>query len=412
MLTVKKHIDNLYKSKICDDEKENTEKNKFIVNKNLGLLEKKYNSASITKIYKTMAEAQYYQIKYGGYIYKVSDYKFEEVDLTEEEIDEGVISKAEQLDRRELYVLINNVKKDLEESFNPIKDLIYDIQLLKLWQLYKKAQENDIVVYGIKTDCLLVKEDKNKLNSIFKFDKNIGGVKFEQYKKPINKKICMYSNDLIEFKMPTVNIIKLNNEYDANEMKEKLQSLNHVLINGLLPGSGKTTGAKNSGYKLEFVTPYNKLCQELRKEKYDSVTLNKLLNINITGEHNKNTKPQDLSKYEAICFDEVKMYGPHYLSKIYNFMNNTDKKVFATGDSDQLQPFGFYLNNVTNVKEYMKRCIDIMFPNQIILEHNKRLKTIQDQLLLIQIKEDIFNLNLDVGQTMENILKPLTDIKL
>ena len=24
-----------------------------------------------------MAEAQYYQIKYGGYIYKVSDYKFE-----------------------------------------------------------------------------------------------------------------------------------------------------------------------------------------------------------------------------------------------------------------------------------------------------------------------------------------------
>ena len=180
----------------------------------------------------------------------------------------------------------------------------------------------------------------------------------------------MYSNDLIEFKMPTVNIIKLNNEYDANEMKEKLQSLNHVLINGLLPGSGKTTGAKNSGYKLEFVTPYNKLCQELRKEKYDSVTLNKLLNINITGEHNKNTKPQDLSKYEAICFDEVKMYGPHYLSKIYNFMNNTDKKVFATGDSDQLQPFGFYLNNVTNVKEYMKRCIDIMFPNQIILEHN------------------------------------------
>ena len=43
--------------------KENTEKNKFIVNKNLGLLDQKYNSASITKIYKTMAEAQYYQIK-------------------------------------------------------------------------------------------------------------------------------------------------------------------------------------------------------------------------------------------------------------------------------------------------------------------------------------------------------------
>ena len=171
--------------------------------------------------------------------------------------------------------------------------------------------------------------------------------------------------------MPTVNIIKLKDEYDVNEMKEKLQSLNRVLINRLLPGSGKTTGAKNSGYKLEFVTPYNKLCQELRKEKYDSVTLNKLLSINIATKHNKNAKPQDLSNYEAICFDEVKMYGPHYLSKIYNFMNHTNKKIFATGDSDQLQPFGFYLNNVPNVKGYLKRCIDIVFPNQIILEHNK-----------------------------------------
>ena len=36
---------------------------------------------------------------------------------------------------RMLYVLVNSVKKDLEESFNPIKDLIYDIQLLKLWKL-------------------------------------------------------------------------------------------------------------------------------------------------------------------------------------------------------------------------------------------------------------------------------------
>ena len=164
---------------------------------------------------------------------------------------------------------------------------------------------------------------------------------------------------------------------------------------------------KNSGYKLEFVTPYNKLCQELRKEKYDSVTLNKLLNINVTGDFNKNAKPQDLSKYEAICFDEVKMYGPHYLSKIYNFMNHTNKKIFATGDSDQLQPFGFYLNNVPNVKEYLKRCIDIMFPNQIILEHNKRLKTIQDQLLLIQIKEDIFNPNIETSITIRKYFKTI-----
>ena len=45
------------------------------------------------------------------------------------------------------------------------------------------------------------------------------------------------------------------------------------------------------------------------------------------------------------------------------------------------------------MKEYLDRCIEIIIPNQIILEHNKRLKTKEDQELLKQIKEDIFNRN-------------------
>ena len=146
-----------------------------------------------------------------------------------------------------------------------------------------------------------------------------------------------------------------------------------------------------------FVTPYNKLCQELRKENYDSVTLNKLLNINIVGDHNKKAKQYDISKYDSVCFEEIKMYGPHYLAKIYNFMSNTDKKVFSNGDSDQIQPFGFYCNNVKDVKEYLDRCIDIMFPNQIVLEHNKRLKTKEDQELLKEINKDVFNMNIGLN---------------
>ena len=125
------------------------------------------------------------------------------------------------------------------------------------------------------------------------------------------------------------------------------------------------------------------------------------------GDFNKKAKEHDISKYDVICFDEVKMYVPYYLSKIYDFINKTNKKIFATGDSEQLQPFGFYLNNVSNVKEYLKRCIDIMFPNQIMLEHNKRLKTKEDQLRLIQIKEDIFNLKLDIGTTMKKYFKTI-----
>ena len=58
---------------------------------------------------------------------------------------------------------------------------------------------------------------------------------------------------------------------------------------------------------------------------------------------------------------------------------------------------------MTDVKEYMNRILDIMFPNQIILEYNKRLKTYEDQLKLKQIKEDIFNTKIGVSTTMKKI---------
>ena len=94
-----KYIDDLYKMKISDNIHEDIEKKKFIMNKNLGLIEKKYNKKSITKIYHTMTEAQYYQIKYGGHIYKVSERKYEEDELTQEEKDEGVV-ESDTLNKR------------------------------------------------------------------------------------------------------------------------------------------------------------------------------------------------------------------------------------------------------------------------------------------------------------------------
>ena len=54
-------------------------------------------------------EAQYYQIKYAGHIFKLTNEK-------------GGKHKT-------MYLLMNNVKKELEESFNTNKDLIHDIQL-------------------------------------------------------------------------------------------------------------------------------------------------------------------------------------------------------------------------------------------------------------------------------------------
>ena len=51
-------------------------------------------------------------------------------------------------------------------------------------------------MYGIKTDCLLVSEDKTTLGIFINFDNNIGGVKFEAGKLPIKRRISMSNNDL------------------------------------------------------------------------------------------------------------------------------------------------------------------------------------------------------------------------
>ena len=48
-----------------------------------------------------------------------------------------------------------------------------------------------------------------------------------------------------------------------------------------------------------------------------------------------------------------------------------------------------------------------MFPNQIILEHNKRLKTEKDKLRLKHIMEDIFNLKIDVATTTKKYFKTI-----
>ena len=56
-------------------------------------------------------------------------------------------------------------------------------------------------------------------------------------------------------------------------------------------------------------------------------------------------------------------------------MNKTDKKVYATGDLNQIQPFGFQLNNAIDKKGYLNRILNMMFPNHIVLKYNKRLRT-------------------------------------
>ena len=52
-----------------------------------------------------------------------------------------------------------------------------------------------------------------------------------------------------------------------------------------------------------------------------------------------------------------------------------------------------------------------MFPNQIILEHNKRLKNKEEQLKLKQIKHDIFDTKQDVSTIMKKYFKTINNYR-
>jgi hypothetical protein len=75
---------------------------------------------------------------------------------------------------------------------------------------------------------------------------------------------------------------------------------------------------------------------------------------------------------------------------------HSDKRILATGDSDQRKPFSFGANNVDNKANYQIFCINQMFPNQITLKENKRLKSTSDIQRLISLKEDLFDTTKDV----------------
>jgi len=68
----------------------------------------------------------------------------------------------------------------------------------------------------------------------------------------------------------------------------------------------------------------------------------------------------------------------------------------ATGDMDQIIPFGYKPNNIDNVAAYIDDCVKIMYPTQINLKINKRLTNQADRDILDNLKKDIFNTNLDI----------------
>jgi hypothetical protein len=273
---------------------------------------------------------------------------------------------------------------------------------------------------GIRTDSLLFKSKYEKIiKKNFDMRDMIGSYKIEY-----NKEMPMTLLEKFESPYPdTVEIMRkthdIKDEWDTKEINKVISDNKKMLILGDLPGVGKTTAARNYESKSKlFVCPYNKLCLSMKKVNLDSITLCKLLGLGIGEFEPKQTKKIsfNVAAYDTIIFDEIFLCPPADLHKIHKFMErNPEKTYIATGDTHQNAPVGIDTLNIFNSKVYLDECMSHLFPNQIVLKKNKRLKNPKDIEKLINLKVDIFNNNIDIMTTIKKyglkIITKMSELK-
>ena len=120
----------------------------------------------------------------------------------------------------------------------------------------------------------------------------------------------------------------------------------------------------------------------------------------MTEDATKKMTKFDDSSYDVIVFDEIYFANITMLAKIKRYSEtHPDKIIIATGDTCQLETIDLISSEI-DYDEYMNHCINIIFPNNICLKENKRLKTEEDKDKLKHFKADIFNKAIPIITTL------------
>lgn len=366
---------------------------KFIANKTAGVMEKRdnRNRVSLTKIFHTFTEAQYYQIKYGGTIRAIQH----------PIMNERTVSLFADQSRKEtlttLWIVTIEKSAVMTEGFRHIKDIIYDKMKIKLIRLVEKAAKAGLNVCGVNTDCVLVDNPRHVVEQHFKFENVLGGLKFEQGKTPHKCVLTQKHVHPFEIKPFKPNELEIKDEFNQLEFNQLFDKHNRVLLKGALPGVGKSTAVKKYPHKILFVTPTNKLASDFQKDGFSTTTVHSLLGIFAEDVELHKAKKINVSNFEVICFDEIFMLPPGIQRRIDRFIrNHPNQKFIATGDLDQLPPIG----ESSATPEYREKCINIVFPNQITLKICKRVQE-KERATLTALKRDIFDLTIPIMSTFQ-----------
>ena len=416
-------VGELWKNTISEDEAEDTKIKKLIANVNYGLLEKGGNTDVKSIPFKKLNEAMDYQAQYGGKLHKIEEETYEQIEEINDDDKWCVASRPCKGNREPFYILNIRDKAELKNGFRYIKELLLQHHNFKMYQDYNmlnssagsychylkhkldyphdncsqhefmKANQKyrHVRLYSVKTDAFTI--DKNDLEVAMQqidFNNNIGGWRVSK-NNDINLPSVSYEivdNEFVEIQEQTSQEIKIEDEYDTDNIIKEIETSQQVMIRAVYAGSGKSyicQKMRDKGHTVLFVCPTNRLLQEFGG---DAITINKFFGISFG---NVVLEKFDCSGYDVIVFDEIYFSGLNVYWKIEIFVedNKGKKIIIATGDTKQLKAVQ-ELTNTKDYETYVDEIIDNIFEYNILLKECKRLNTQEDKDKLFNIKQDIF----------------------
>jgi hypothetical protein len=373
---------------------------KKIVNVVTGLLEKRTNKKHETKIFYTEQDAEYYASKLNGKIIPI----FDDTEVESFDFDDKPCKSL----KVKFYCVNVEISCDLVNGFTAIKDMIYNLQKIKMYNLYLKLKSFHVQVFGVKTDCFLI-EDVDTVKRCFPINKEIGGYKIEYGKTQPSTKLEIVQNKLIsipDFDKPTIKTF--SDEFNIQEITQHISKHKTMFIKGKYPGTGKSYSVKCFDKNTLFIMPYRELCQDLKQKGYNAITFHSFFGLDIND--CRLSSGFDYSSFSTICFDEAYLLDPRKIIMIDNFIRrNPDLNVFGCGDLNQCESIQF------NDTKYINKCIDIVFRNQIKFEVIKRCQDKEDAKCIMGIYQDLFISKLSLDDIIKKYnlktVKKLCDVK-
>ena len=409
-------VEELWKTPISEDPEEDQVLKKTIANCNYGMLEKQFNRTQKSKLFDTYEDAKFFQSKYGGSITFIKQYE-EKQEWEYENILGKDVKGIEPVYRNTmkptgkcLFILSLSAEACLTNGFRYVKELLMQRHNSYMSRSCDLLKENGVDVYTVKTDALTIPQSQvERAKEVLSWDEGIGSWRLnrtEDIKFPQEDALLVLKeNKKPEIAEPKTTPIELSleDEYNTDKLCEYFEQHKRVMIRAEYAGCGKSYACEEMtkrGHKVLFVCPTNKLASKYGE---DGCTINKLFGIGLT-EDTKIARFDD-SPYDTIVFDEIFFSSVRKLARIKRYCDeHPEKIIIATRDSMQLE----CIDCITNQHDYdecYNRCVDLIFPVNMFLKENKRLKDEKDKNTLKAFKRDIFDVSIPVEKTIRKYFK-------